>query len=51
MIKEIAWSTFKNTGNINAFLEFKTIESIEENINEINSLETSESLLFGRTRE
>lgn len=32
MIKKIAWDTFKNTGDINAFLEFKQIESIENQI-------------------
>ena len=29
MIKKIAWDTFKNTGDINAFLEFKQIENAE----------------------
>ena len=31
MIKNIAWNTFKNTGNINTFLEFKQIKEIENN--------------------
>ena len=30
MIKKIAWDTFKKTGDINAFLEFKQIENIEK---------------------
>lgn len=30
MIKKIAWDTFKNTGNINTFLELKQIENIEQ---------------------
>ena len=34
MIKKIAWDTFKNTGDINAFLELKQIENIENNIRE-----------------
>ena len=29
MIRKIAWDTFKNTGDINAFLELKQIENIE----------------------
>ena len=29
MIKQIAWNTFKNTGNIDTFLEFKQVEDIE----------------------
>lgn len=31
MIKNIAWNMFKNTGNIDAFLEFKQIKDIEDN--------------------
>lgn len=34
MIKEIAWKTFKNTGNIDTFMELKQIENFESsNIN------------------
>ena len=29
MIKNIAWNVFKNTGNIDTFLEFKQIKDIE----------------------
>jgi len=32
MIKKIAWNTFKNTGNIDTFLELKQVQNIEENI-------------------
>lgn len=32
LIKKIAWNTFKNTGDINTFLELKQIMNIEENI-------------------
>ena len=32
MIKEIAWNTLKNTGDINTFLELKQITDIEQNI-------------------
>lgn len=34
MIKKIAWDAFKNTGDINAFLELKEIENIEKMIYE-----------------
>jgi len=34
MIKKIAWETFKNTGDINAFMELKEIENIEKEIQE-----------------
>lgn len=33
MIKKIAWDAFKNTGNIDTFLEMKQIEMIENQIN------------------
>ena len=32
MIKQIAWNTFKNTGDINTFIELKQIEDIEKGI-------------------
>lgn len=39
MIKEIAWDTFKNTGDINAFLEYKQIENLEQGIQEIKEIQ------------
>ena len=36
MIKKIAWDTFKNTGDINTFLEYKEIENIEKGIQNTN---------------
>ncbi len=32
MIKNIAWNTFKQTGDINSYLEFKQTQNIENNI-------------------
>ena len=32
MIKNIAWNTFKQTGDINSYLEFKEVKNIEENM-------------------
>ena len=32
MIKKIAWNTFKNTGNVNTFLELKQIQNIEQQL-------------------
>ncbi len=32
MIKKIAWEAFKNTGDINMFMELKQIEEIEKGI-------------------
>ncbi len=33
MIKQIAWNTFKNTGDINTFMELLKVENIEKSIN------------------
>ena len=32
MIKKIAWETFKNTGDINTYLELKQIKNIKNKI-------------------
>ena len=32
MIKKIAWDAFKNTGDINTYLEFKQIQELEKGI-------------------
>ena len=37
MIKKIAWETFKNTGDINTYLELKQIENIEDKIEKKDS--------------
>lgn len=36
MLKDLAWNTFKKTGDINAFLEYRRILYIEENTGEID---------------
>jgi len=32
MIKQMAWNTFKNTGDINTYLELVEVENIEKNL-------------------
>ena len=32
MMKDIAWNTFKNTGDVNTYLELKQIQNIEQQI-------------------
>ena len=32
MIKKLAWNTFKNTGNINTFLELMEVENVEKDL-------------------
>lgn len=39
MIKKLAWETFKNTGDINTFLEYKQIENLEKGIQEIQEIQ------------
>lgn len=31
MLRQMAWNIFKNTGDINTFLELKQVQDIEEN--------------------
>jgi hypothetical protein len=32
MIKQLAWNTFKNTGDINTFMELMAVKNIEQNL-------------------
>ena len=32
MIKQLAWNTFKNTGNIDTYLELVEVENIQKNL-------------------
>ena len=42
MIKQIAWNTFKQTGDINTYLELKQVANVEENINKTEKVKTNE---------
>ena len=33
MLKQIAWNTFKNTGDINTYLELVEVKNLEKNLN------------------
>ena len=35
MIKNIAWNAFKNTGNLDTFLELRQIQNIEQDIQKV----------------
>ena len=39
MIKKLAWDTFKKTGNIDTFMEYKQFENTENNIKEIADIQ------------
>ncbi len=36
MLKKIAWNTFKNTGNIDTYLELTQVKDIERNVTKVN---------------
>ena len=43
MIQKMAWNTFKNTGDINTFLELKQLDNIELNLDgEVNGTNKNE---------
>ncbi|MBR6504734.1 MAG: hypothetical protein IKT41_03375 [Clostridia bacterium] len=50
MLKQIAWNTFKNTGNIDTFMEFYQVKNIEEQIKaEINGINKNKGNNISRT--
>lgn len=38
MIKKIAWETFKNTGDVNTFLELKQLQNLQAQMNQPNQI-------------
>lgn len=42
MIKQMAWNTFKNTGDINTFMELIELENIEKNLNKETDYKVNE---------
>ena len=50
MIKKIAWNTFKNTGDINAYMEFRQVKNIEEHM-EVDEYENNKSEWDNNCRE
>ena len=42
MIKQLAWNTFKNTGNINTFMELIEFQNTEKNIMLNDNLKVNE---------
>ena len=41
MIKDIAWNMFKSTGSVDTFLEMKQIENIQNNLANLQKVETN----------
>ena len=49
MIEKMAWNTFKNSGDINTFLELKQLDNIELNLNgELNGTNKDEGNSISR---
>ena len=49
MIEKLAWNTFKNTGNINTFLELKQLDNLELNLDgELNGTVKNEGNSISR---
>ena len=44
MIKQMAWNTFKYTGDINTFMELMKLQNIEKNLSLGNNLNAEKNL-------
>lgn len=53
MIKKLAWNTFKNTGNINTFLELMEVENVERNLqkNALNNQINYKKDIYGNNKD
>ena len=53
MIKKLAWNTFKNTGNINTFLELMEVENVERDLqkNALNNQINYEKDIYGNNKD
>ena len=53
MIKKLAWHTFKNTGNINTFLELIEVENVERDLqkNALNNQINYEKDIYGNNKD
>ena len=53
MIKKVAWNTFKNTGNINTFLELMEVENVERDLqkNALNNQINYEKDIYGNNKD
>ena len=53
MIKKLAWNTFKNTGNINTFLEIMEVENVERDLqkNALNNQINYEKDIYGNNKD
>ncbi|MBR2241105.1 MAG: hypothetical protein IJ890_06995 [Clostridia bacterium] len=42
MIKQLAWNTFKNTGNIDTFMELVAVQNLEKSLAANENLKVNE---------
>ncbi len=45
MLKQIAWNTFKTTGNINTMLELLEVDKTMKNIGNTNNIEVTNEII------
>ena len=53
MIKKLGWFSFKNTGNINTFLELMEVENVERDLqkNALNNQINYEKDIYGNNKD
>ena len=51
MIKQMAWNIFKNTGDINTFLELRQLQELEQNREMVNNNELNKNTWNNNSRE
>ena len=50
MLKQLAWNTFKNTGNINTFMELMEVQNTEKNM-KINLESDIGNIQYGNNKD
>ena len=51
MLKQLAWNTFKNTGNIDTLMELVEVANIEKNIVDNNSQRNVGNIEYGNNQD
>lgn len=51
MLKQIAWNTFKNTGNINTMMELMKVEKVMRGTEVINNPEINQKNIIKNNNE
>ena len=52
MLKQIAWNTFKNTGNINTFMELMEVDkAMKDTLDDKEEIISSKDILNNKSRK